>query len=401
MTEKLVFTETIQAVPEQVYRAFTQANLLRAWLCDHSYVNARVKGSYLAAWNGGFHAAGQFTVLEPGKCAAFTWQGSNEPGTTQVTVTFTPDEKGTKVELVHEGIGEGAEWERATRDLRNGWASGLPNLRYLLETGLDARLMRRPMLGIYPQQLTTEAAARLGVPVTEGTLLTGVVEGMGAAEAGLQADDVLVNVAGKPVTDFPSMQAALARYDGGDTVDVEFYRGSEKHTTRMTLTKRPVPELPATPAALAEALQAVTDELVAELHALFEPPPEALLSQRPAPDEWSVNENIAHLIWTERHIHMQIWSIVGGEDNVPWPDNGPMHLLGTLAVFPISPALAAEYRRTKAATIALAAALPQDFVTHNRRGYQQVAQLLIENPRHDRQHFAQMRAAMAALQARG
>lgn len=398
MSERLVFTETIQASPALVYRAFTNASALRLWLCDQSYVDAREGGCYLASWNVGFHAAGRFTKLEPGRTVAFTWQGSNEPGTTQVTVTLASAGESTRLELVHEGIGSGEAWEKAARDLSSGWESGLPNLKYLLEAGLDARLMRRPMLGIYPQPLTAESATRLGVPVAAGTHLSGVVEGTGAAAAGLQADDVIVTLAGKPVHDFSTVQAALSGYHGGDTVTVEFYRGGEKYTVDMSLSKRPMPDYPMSPAGLAEVVQANNSELIAELHALFESYPEAVLAQRPQPDEWSANENIAHLIWTERHAHMTIWSTVGGEDNVPWPDNGPLHQVGTMAVFPSSPALAAEYRRTKAATVAMVAALPEDLATQNPYGYHQIAQLLTLNPRHDRQHFAQMRAAIEANQ---
>lgn len=399
MVEDLIFTATIRATPDQVYRAFTNGAQLRSWMCDNSYVQDHVGGSFLMAWNLGYHASGQFTQLEPARLIGFTWQGNNEAGQTQVRVELTPSDELTTIELVHSGLGEGEEWERTARDLTSGWDKGLEDLKYVLETGLDARLMRRPMLGIAPERLTPETAQKLGVPIQDGVLLAGVVDGMGAADAGLQANDVLVQVNGQEVKDWPSMQKALGRAKAGDTVEIELYRGSQRHSATMTLSQRPAPEVPTSPQALAGKVDSINAELIAEMDAIVGGLPEEILAQRPSLNVWSVNENIAHLIWAERWLHQWVWSTAGGEDNLTWPDNGPLQRAGILAVYPTSADLVQEYKRSKAETCAQVSALGETLAVDNPYIYMQIGQYVINNASHDQQHFAQMRESIAALES--
>jgi len=68
---------------------------------------------------------------------------------------------------------------------------------------------------------------------------------MGAQHAGLQKNDVLVGMAGKPITnDFNSLPNAIEGKKGGDVIEVVFYRGAEKMTVNMELSKRPMPDVP-------------------------------------------------------------------------------------------------------------------------------------------------------------
>ncbi|MBZ0298037.1 MAG: DinB family protein, partial [Anaerolineae bacterium] len=247
--------------------------------------------------------------------------------------------------------------------------------------------------------LNTDTAAQLGVPVTQGTHILGVADGMGAAAAGLQTDDVLIRLDGKPVVDFPSMQAALAGHHGGDVVKIEFYRGQELHTADMQLSKRSAPDVPETPAALADSVRETYAQLADELAAVLEGVPEAVLAQKPAEQEWSVCENLSHLIWTERWVHIWMHGAAGGENQVPWPDNGPIHLAGTLAAYPTSADLVAELDRSKAATVGMIEVLPATFAAHHKFAYQQLAQLVTGNFAHDRQHHAQIHDAIEAVKA--
>lgn len=396
MNDSYTFVRSVNASAAAVYHAWTNAMALREWLCDGGQVDARVGGSLLLSWRIGYTMMGEYTALEPGKKIAFTWMGKGEPGATQVEVTLKADGSGTQVEVIHSGIGSGGLWDAVRQRMNDGWNESLENLQSILETGLDQRIMRRPMLGIYPSPLTAESAARLRVPVREGTHITGVVDGLGAQAAGLQADDVLVSLGGYAINDYPGMTAALSHYQAGDTVEIEFYRGSEKHKANMTLSKRPEPEMPESAAALAEKIKAAQAEVEAELDQLLDSIPELALSQRPAPDEWSANENLAHLIWSERFNHMGLWGASGGDDSIPWPDNGPMHLVGTLAAYPSSGDLVAELKRNHAITVAMIAALPESFM--QRKGsLRTMAQGLLGQRNHERQHFDQMRRAIEAV----
>jgi len=398
MSDSINFTQKVQISPSAVYYALTNAMALRQWFCDSSSVRAVVGGSYFVDWNIGYYAVGEFTALEADKRVAFTWQGKGEPGVTQVEYTLEPAGDDTIIHLQHSGIGSGETWETVRQQFQENWESALENLKSVLETGLDLRIMRRPMLGVYPMPLTEESAKKLGVPVTEGTHLTGVVDGLGAQAAGLQSGDVIINVDGKVVRDFSSMVAALAPFHGGDTVEVVFYRGSEKHTVNMTLSKRPEPDRPTSPSEFAEALRLGKAEVEAELDVLLAGLPEEIATQRPEPEEWSIKENLAHLIWTEHWNQMWLWGAVGGDDSIPWPDNGAMHLAPTLATHQMVVELLAELKTAHAETVAAAAALPASFI---ERKASAITMALVLNglPPHTRQHIDQMRRALESIRA--
>ena len=72
--------------------------------------------------------------------------------------------------------------------------------------------------------------------------------GMAAAEAGLQANDVLVSVDGQPVVDYPSLVSAIQGKRAGDTVQVGYLPGQRvPQRSPWTLSGRLLPEIPATP----------------------------------------------------------------------------------------------------------------------------------------------------------
>src|SRR5690606_21762951 len=133
------------------------------------------------------------------------------------------------IQLTHE-VPADPSWKDAAKEFHKHWAENLRNLKSVLETGIDLRIAERPMLGIIPGDFTAEQATALGVPVHEGMRIDGTVEGMGAQRVGLQRDDVIVEMAGHPISDFNSLVRAIAGKKGGDKVEVVYYRGADKKT---------------------------------------------------------------------------------------------------------------------------------------------------------------------------
>jgi hypothetical protein len=68
-----------------------------------------------------------------------------------------------------------------------------------------------------------------------GVRLTGVREGTPAAQAGIQAGDIIVRIGEFPVKDLNDMQNALTSYKPGDVVAVVVRRGEEERTFTVTL----------------------------------------------------------------------------------------------------------------------------------------------------------------------
>lgn len=405
--ETVRMTQTVHAPAAEAYRAFTRSLALREWMCDGAVVDARQGGRLYVWWNSGYYAAGEFTALEPGQRIVFTWHGRGEPGPTAVDVVLAPVGDGVEVTLTHAGFLEGEAWAKAQAASREGWATGLENLKSVLETGQDQRYVLRPMLGIYLDEFTPEIATRLGVPVSEGTRLSGVVEGMGAQGAGLQANDVIVAIAGHSVGDYPSLVSALQRYRAGDRVPVEFYRGGERRTAEMVLSRRPIPEVPALPSALADAVRRRQAETVAELEACLAGVTDAEAMHHPAPGEWNVLEVIAHLIAGEIENHIWIGDLLNDDerwsDRFENPTNVAARVQAMAAASPSVADLAMAHKRSLYETAAMLAALPPAFVAH-RGTYWRLGRSMLEQlqePSHIREHAAQIRAAVAAARAGG
>lgn len=389
--------QRIEASPAQVFHAFTNATALREWLCDGAMVVPRKDGRLHLWWTSGYHATGDFTKVVPDERISFTWQGKGEPAPTRVRVTLKPDGEATVVELAHKGVGTGRKWAGSAEAIRRGWQTGLENLRSVLETGHDLRFTRRPMLGILPDALTPEAASRLGVPVDKGILLGGVVEGMGAAAAGLRQGDVIVRLGEGKTRDWAGLQAAAQSHRAGDEVEVVYYRGADKAKTTMTLSARPIEEPPATADALAAALTAAGEDFLGRLGNAFAGASDEQAARRPADGGWSAREVLCHLISAERSTHDYITQLVGGAEHWidDWPGNLDIAHAGLLAVFPTPGGLLEELRRNRAETWAMLAALPDAFIA--RKGsYWRLAYGLVEGRLHDDGHLAQIEAALAA-----
>ena len=188
------------------------------------------------------------------------------------------------VTLEHSRIGSGGTWKLLAGEFQKEWEKSLENLASVLETGEDLRLTRRPMMGIGISDFDEEIARQMGVPVSKGIRLDGVVDGMGAAAAGLQAGDVIVSLGGHDTPDSASLHSALQVHRAGDRVEVFYYRGAEKRMITMELSRRPLPDLPVTLAGLVEAMRQKIEARFSELDPFLAGITEAEAFFKPAKD---------------------------------------------------------------------------------------------------------------------
>ena len=398
MAQTLSFKRTIGVPPAEVYRAFVHATALRDWLCDAAQTDARPGGRLYLWTRSGFYAAGEFVRLEPGKKLVFSWFGRNEPAPTRVQVSFDAQDGGTRLTLKHEQVGSGAKWAKTIKEIQDGWTESLENLQSVLETGIDLRVARTPRLGISIGDFNPEIAARLGVPVKEGIRLEGTGEGTGARAAGLQKDDIIIKFGGKKAVDFPSLTNALRGHHAGDKVKVVFYRGIQKRTVTLELGARPVPEVPATAAELAETIRKDYAAVNDELGKLFEGVSEAEAEHRPATDAWNVKETVAHLILCERDLQSWVADMLNDTPVNDWLEMRPNvneRLCALVGRFKTLPALTEELKHSQAETYALLAALPEKFVARKHL-YRRVATWMMDTvPLHYRgEHLGAIRAAI-------
>lgn len=383
MQHSATLTRTIQASPAAVYRAFSTTRGLLDWCASAADLDAR-PGGHLFLWTeDGYRALGALSELENDRL--LTWNLLSPQGG-GARVSLSPAGDGTKVGMEFTG-------ESSLEEHIAFWDKALHNLKAVLETGLDRRVFDRPMLGILiGGLLDRETQADFNAPFPYGIIVSGTVDGMGAAAVGLQENDILVEMNGQALRDFHALEKAIAAFKAGDSISVAWSRDGEEHRGTMKLSGRPEPYVPETPAELADYVEGIYRRLDGELSELLDEVTEEQASFRRSEKEWSIKEILAHLIANERAAQLWVAAILEGGMLKAWPSNDHSLVKAVVDVYPTTSDLLAALRRTEDETIALVRRLPPEIVTH-RGTYTNLATTLGKHglPLHARMHFDTIR----------
>ena len=93
-------------------------------------------------------------------------------------------------------------------------------------------------IGLTLGDITPQIAERLGLPDTRGALALAVPDGGPAAKAGIRPGDVLVKLDGEELASPEDLLAALRTRSPGQTVTVEFRRGTATQEVKVQLVSR-------------------------------------------------------------------------------------------------------------------------------------------------------------------
>jgi uncharacterized protein YndB with AHSA1/START domain len=389
---------TVPAPATEVYRMLTRSTHLREWLADQALSTPHVGGPLYLAWNDGNAMLGRFTRLEPARRVGFTWWGEGDPDVGRVGVELEESSGETAVSVTHAGFGDGKRERRRAERAGAEWASSLENLASVVTDGVDLRVSRRPMLGIsFDREVDPARAAAMGWPVDHGVEVSGVVEGMGAAAAGLQAGDVLVSIDGTPLTGWASIGAVLHRHRAGDTVGVEVMRDGALAVLEMVLSARPMPEVPATTAALAAFARDLYAEVDAELAACFEGVPEEAAGRKQAHGAWSAKEVVSHLLDGEGDQHSWLVELVDGAERTydVYPANSDLRVAVTAWSYPTVAGMLRALHRLEQQTLGILEQLPEDFVAR-RSSFWRLAYGYTQARFHYQEHLSQIREALGS-----
>jgi uncharacterized protein YndB with AHSA1/START domain len=401
-SQSLKFTQKINAPVSQVYEAFSTATGLSEWLCDFARTGKPCSSGFVfLRWNSGYHASGVYTDVEENRRVGFTWHGLGEPHPTEVVVSLKKENGTTTVTLEHKGIGTGDDWEKKTEDIKAGWETGLKNLQSVLESGIDPRIYSIPLMGILvSDEVNPEMAERKGFHVDYGVLLAGVVQGMGAEEAGLRKGDIMVSLGGYEVKNLRTLSSAVEHHKAGDVVEVIISRGDQKITLDMRLSGRPKPDFPESAQGLADRWEKLHAKANAKLGSLLENITEEETDYHPVPGEWNVKEILAHFIVNERNTISWVGSLLAGQEIEAFVSDTQLpRLKSLLSIFPTIPQLVAELERAQAETVALLAELPPDFMSHKGRVAYIVTYLRDGAPFHYKDHISQIASAIEAARS--
>lgn len=397
MNKSLTFTQTIAMTPASVYYALTNAAALSEWFCDDAQVNLQENGRLHFWWRDGYCTTGEFTKIVENETISFTWHGHNEPAATAVTIHLSGVEDHTQVHVTHDGLGEGEIWDAAQAEFKKGWESSLRNLQAVLETGLDRRIYDIPFLGILPTaQLTADQMAELGSDADGGVRIGGTVPETGAAAAGLQEEDVLISLAGTPIPTFADIAKAVTPYKPGDEIAVALIREGVPQTVSMTLSQRPTPTVPDQPAAYAEAVRELYDQLITELDDVLADVTEEEAAHVLDDEGWNVKEVLAHLVQSERNLQLSLALQISDQPGAGFPNNPPAWTKAITAVYPTLAEIITLWKQTLAETVALVANFPDTFVQRKATYMNSGRTLLFGFPSHTRTHFRQIKEAIQA-----
>ena len=102
--------------------------------------------------------------------------------------------------------------------------------------------VQRGYIGVSLQALDEGVAAALGIPKNQGELIRAVTPGGPAARAGIEQGDVIVTVAGRPVTPDESLAYLIAQQPVGSRVPIELIRNGRRQRVTVTVAARPTEE---------------------------------------------------------------------------------------------------------------------------------------------------------------
>ncbi|MBK9125168.1 MAG: SRPBCC domain-containing protein [Chloroflexi bacterium] len=382
-----------------VYTCWTFANMLSHWLCERATVDLRPGGVLSLSWYRGHWAAGIYSAVEPEQRLAFSWLEHNAPGATQIEVTFADAGSDTSITLTQSGFGSGDAWEAYRSAQESEWAQRLADLHVLLETANDARYLRRPVLGVSIEPLSQSRAAALGLREGHGVQLTAAPEDGPAGQAGLQPGDAIASIGGVPMHGFSDISVITSRFAAGDVVEVAYARAGRMHTTVMTLGKREPAHYPHDRESLYTLVRERIEQVETDLTALFDGVAEEHLQARPAEGEWSANDVLAHLIWTERWTQQALWLMHTAGVEMRWGENNPFEIDGIREQYPTSAELLPLLRRTLREELRMIASI-DDRTASIKPLFALMSGWLTFIDAHLREHFEQISAAIAAARQR-
>jgi serine protease Do len=125
-----------------------------------------------------------------------------------------------------------------------GIGFGIPaeQIRPVVEALRRGERFQRGYIGVGMQDVDEGVAAALGIDRNRGTLIRSVTPGGPAARGGIQQGDVVVSVAGHPVTPDATLAYLISQQAIGSRVPLEVIRQGQRRTVNVAIAERPTEE---------------------------------------------------------------------------------------------------------------------------------------------------------------
>lgn len=127
-----------------------------------------------------------------------------------------------------------------------GFAIPSNSVQHAIESIQKTGKISRPWLGVRFVMIDAELAKENRLPVQSGAFVlrgprvadVAVVPGSPAAKAGIEENDIILEIQGQPLNDERSLMSAVSRFSIGDEVELKILRKGEEKRVKVTLEER-------------------------------------------------------------------------------------------------------------------------------------------------------------------
>ncbi len=132
-----------------------------------------------------------------------------------------------------------AIYSRSGGSMGIGFAIPANTAQHVMEGLVRDGQVTRGWIGIEPRDLTPEIAQTFNLPVSQGVLITGVLQDGPAGESGMLPGDVVLEVAGKRVLNTSQLLNAVASLKPQSQASFVIQRGNQSLTLKISVAQRP------------------------------------------------------------------------------------------------------------------------------------------------------------------
>lgn len=120
-----------------------------------------------------------------------------------------------------------------------GFAIPIDLARHVMDGLVRDGQVTRGWIGVQPRDLDPEFAQSFNLPVSQGVLITGVLQNGPASQAGMRPGDVVTTIAGRPVRSTSELLLAVSELKPQAQAQIGVQRGKETLQLTVTVAQRP------------------------------------------------------------------------------------------------------------------------------------------------------------------
>lgn len=120
-----------------------------------------------------------------------------------------------------------------------GFAVPINTAKQAMEQILSKGSVEYAWLGVIGQTVDAATAQKQGLSVEKGALISEIVAGAPAEQAGIKVGDIIVKIDDQDMASMENVSGYLAEHRPGDKIKVTYIQDKESHEVEIELTKRP------------------------------------------------------------------------------------------------------------------------------------------------------------------